>query len=195
MPRANLTETTVLDAGLTLADRDGFDTVTVSAVARELGVQPASLYGHVPGGRQGLLDGMQRLALRDLGARIGSAVAGRSGRAALGALADVHRVYAHERPGAWAALQRPASDDTAASDGAAQVASLTLAVLRGYPVPDQATVHAARFVGSTINGFLALTRSGSFSHRSEPEADSWAAVIDALDRALATWPDDDGGSR
>ena len=75
-----------------------------------------------------------------------------------------------------------------ASPEAARVGSLTLATLRGYPVPDDQRVHAARLVGATINGYLALTLNDAFSHRAEPTDVSWRAAVDRLDRALTTWP-------
>jgi AcrR family transcriptional regulator len=187
MPRANLDQQTVIAAAVTLADRDGFDSVSVSAVARLLGVQPASLYEHVRG-RDALLDGMQRLALGELGERVGDAVAGRSATDALRGLADAHRSYARERPGSWAALERRAAAETARSPEAQRVASLMLAVIRGYSVPDEAHVHAVRLVGATINGFLALTRADAFGHRDDSEDESWMCAIDALDRALYSWP-------
>lgn len=189
MPRANLNKQTVLIEAASLADREGFEAVTVTAVARLLGVQPASLYEHVQG-RSALLDGVHRLALGELGSRISEGVAGRSGGASLRGLADAHRTYATERPGAWAALQRPATAETAQSPEAARVASLMLAVIRGYPVPADAIVHAARLVGATVNGFLTLTGTGAFGHRTESEEKSWTFAIDALDRALHTWPTD-----
>ncbi len=187
MPRANLTESVILEAAATLADGQGFESVTMSAVARAVGVRPASLYEHVRD-RDALLDGVHRLALRDLASSITEAVAGRSGRAALRGLADAHRAYAAEHPGAWAALQRPASPVTVRSPEAARVASLTLAVLRGYPVPDEALVHAARLIGATVNGFLALSGSQAFDNRPDAVDESWTAALDALDRALQTWP-------
>ncbi|MFG6504518.1 TetR/AcrR family transcriptional regulator [Microbacterium sp. P05] len=187
MPRTRLDTGRVLAAAAALADTEGFDALTVSAVARELGVQPASLYEHVRG-RDALLDGVQRLALGELGSRVADAVAGRSGRTALQGLADAHRNYAAERPGAWAAMQRTASPETALSPEAARVATLLLAVIRGYPVPSDAVVHAARLVGATVNGFLALTRSDAFSHRADDQEASWTTALDALDRALSTWP-------
>jgi len=49
MPRANLSQAAVVDAAARLADRDGAAAVTVSSVAREVGVKPASLYEHVDG--------------------------------------------------------------------------------------------------------------------------------------------------
>jgi hypothetical protein len=68
------------------------------------------------------------------------------------------------------------------------VASLLLAAIRGYPVPESSLVHGARVVAATVNGFLALTRADAFDHRPESQDESWAAAIDALDRALSTWP-------
>ena len=44
MTRAPLDRDTVLSAAADLADRDGFETISVSALARHLGLQPASLY-------------------------------------------------------------------------------------------------------------------------------------------------------
>lgn len=187
MPRANLTEQTVLTAALALADREGLDAVTMTAVARHFKVQPASLYEHVRG-LPALMEGIQRLAFDELGALLGAGVAGLSGKAALRALADAHRSYALDRPGAWAVLQRPATIETAQSPEAARIATLLLAVIRGYALPVQDLIHASRLVGATINGFLALTRSEAYSHRSDDTDESWTAAINALDRALTSWP-------
>lgn len=187
MPRSNLSGPSVLAAAALLADRDGFDALTVAAVARHLDVQPASLYEHVKG-RDALLDGLHRLALGKLGTRIGDELAGRSGKAALRGLVTAHRDFANEHPGGWAALQRTAAAETVQSPESARLASLLIAVVRGYPVPESSHVHAARVVAATVNGFLALTDAAAFDHRSESQDESWAAAIDALDRALSTWP-------
>ena len=49
MPRAGLTPDLIVLAAATLADREGLDHVTVSAVARLVGVKPASVYAHLEG--------------------------------------------------------------------------------------------------------------------------------------------------
>jgi AcrR family transcriptional regulator len=187
MTRTRLTTAAVVADAAALADAEGLGAVSVSAVARRLSVKPASLYEHVAG-LAPLLDGVQLLALRELGERVAEAVAGRASAEALRALADAHREYAAERPGLWAALQRPASGEVAGSPEAARVAGALIAVVRGYPVPAAAVVHAARLVGATVNGFLSLTRADAFAHRPESEDASWTAAVDALDRALASWP-------
>lgn len=187
MPRANLSAPAVITAAAELADEVGFEGVTLSAVARRLGVQTASLYNHVRD-RAELLAGLHELALDELADRIADAVAGMAGRDALVGLAEAQRTFAREHPGRWAALQQPASATTAASDGAVRVATLTMAVLRVYDVPEAELVHVTRFLGATINGFLALERSGGFAHR-EPGTDvSWQRTLTALDAVVRAWP-------
>lgn len=187
MPRMNLTAASVLETAANLADRDGYDSVSVSALARELGVQPASLYSHVRD-RAAVLEGVQQLALGELADTIVAAIAGRSGSDALAGLVEAHRTFAREHPGRWTALQRPATAATARSEPAGRVAALMLAVFRGYELPDRELVHATRLVGATVNGFITLESSGSFGHRDLDTELSWARALDVLDRALRAWP-------
>ena len=187
MTRAPLDRDTVLSAAADLADRDGFETISVSALARHLGVQPASLYSHVRD-RAAVLDGVHTLALAELAELIADETAGRSGRDALAGLAGAHRTFARERPGRWAALQRRAAPETVRSAEAARVVSLIWAVLRAYDLAEAELVNATRFVGGAVNGYLALERAGAYDHRDTASELSWERAVDALDRALATWP-------
>lgn len=187
MPRANLSPQVVVAVAADLADESGLEHVTLSAVARRLQVQAPSLYNHVRD-RAELLAGVHELALEELADRIGDAVAGRARADALAGLAEAQRQFARDCPGRWSALQQPAAPSTAASPGAARVAGLTMAVLRGYGLPESELVHVTRFLGATVNGFLALERSGAFAHRApEPEV-SWQRALSALDALIQTWP-------
>ncbi|MEF2978972.1 TetR/AcrR family transcriptional regulator [Subtercola sp. YIM 133946] len=189
MARMNLNRRAVLAAAAELADRDGYDAVTVSELARHLGVQPASLYSHVRD-RAAVLEGIHELALGELADRLGTEIAGRSGREALVGLVRAYRDFARERPGRWAALQTPAGPSTVESADARRLVALTWAVFRGYHLDEGELVHATRLVGATINGFLALERVGAFDHRSPDSDVSWQRAIDVLDGALASWPGD-----
>ncbi|MFC7530947.1 TetR/AcrR family transcriptional regulator [Actinoplanes sp. GCM10030250] len=187
MIHGTLTSAAVIADAATLADEDGFGAVTLSAVARRLGVKAPSLYSHVRD-REALLDGVTALALGELAGRIGAAIAGRAGRLALSGFATAHREYARDAPGRWQSLQRRAGESAVRSDAARQVVVLTRAVLRGYPVPEDQHVHAVRVLGATINGYLALERIGGFDH-SEPSPEvSWRKTVDALDALLNAWP-------
>jgi AcrR family transcriptional regulator len=187
MPRANLSRRIVIAAAADVADESGFEQVTLSAVARRLQVQPASLYNHVRD-RAELLEGVHELALEELAERIAAAVAGRAGADALVGLAAAQRDLARECPGRWAALQQPATPSTAATPAAGRVAGLTMAVLRGYDLPESELVHVTRFLGATVNGFLALERSGAFAHRSPDPEVSWQRALTALDALIRSWP-------
>ncbi|GIF09069.1 TetR/AcrR family transcriptional regulator [Actinoplanes siamensis] len=187
MERAALTTAAVVADAAALADQAGFDAVTLSAVARRLGVRAPSLYSHVRD-REALLDGITALALGELAERIAAAIAGRAGRPALEAFATAHREFALQAPGRWQSLQRRAGEIAVRSGGARQMVTLTRAVLRGYPVPQDQHVHAVRVLGSTINGYLALERSGGFNHSAPSPELSWHKTVQALDALLNSWP-------
>lgn len=191
MSRSRLNASAVIDVAVKLADDVGFDGVSLSAVARQLGVQAPSLYAHVRD-LSALRDGIAERALHDLSRRTSAAIAGRSGIAALRGLADAYRSFARESPGGWQSLQRRVGGAAVASDAARDVVDLTAAVLRGYPLPEGEYVHAVRLIGSTINGFINLEAIGSFDH-SDPAPDlSWDKTVSALDVVLRAWPTEAG---
>ncbi|GAA4706968.1 TetR/AcrR family transcriptional regulator [Nocardioides conyzicola] len=186
MPRAGLTSERVVAAGADLADEIGFDATTVSAVARRLGVQVASLYSHVDGA-SGLQEGIAGLALDELADRAADAVAGRSGRDALVAFASAYRDYAREHPGRYAATRLRLTADSPAVAAGRRHAALTRAVLRGYPLGEADTTHAVRLLGSVIHGFTDLELSGSFDHSRPAPSRSWIRVLEVLDATLRQW--------
>lgn len=104
MARAGLTAERVTVAGAELADEVGLDRVTMSQVARRLGVKDASLYAHVRN-LEDLRGRIALLAADEKTLRIAEATAGRSGKDALVAFADAWREYAHAHPGRYTATQ------------------------------------------------------------------------------------------
>src|SRR6478735_11289046 len=130
MPRAGLTTQRVVAAGADLADELGFAHVTPSELARRFGVKVASLYSHV-GGADDLRARIALLALDELADRAEAAVEGLDGRAALVALGNVYRDYAHEHPGRYDAARHPLDAEAAAASAGPRIAVLTRAVLRG----------------------------------------------------------------
>ncbi|MEG9224449.1 TetR/AcrR family transcriptional regulator [Aeromicrobium sp. Sec7.5] len=186
MPRAGLTPDLIVIAAATLADRDGLDRVTVSAVARLVGVKPASVYAHLDGADD-LLSRVTQLALAEMAERAADAVAGRSGRDALAAWAQAFRTYAFAHPGRYAASHRPLRRAEALAGAGPRHTALSASILRGYAVPEVDHVHAVRLLGATIHGFLDLEAAGSFDHSAPPAADSWPRVVEALDAVLRSW--------
>ncbi len=187
MARAGLTTERVVRAGAELADEVGFGEVTVSALARRFGVQVASLYSHVKSS-QDLRTGIALLALEELADRASAALAGRAGKDALTALANVYRDYAREHPGRYAAAQLRLDPATAAASAGGRHAGMTRAVLRGYDLHEPDRTHAVRLLGSVFHGYVSLELGGGFDHSAPDSQETWSRILDALDALLRNWP-------
>ena len=171
-------ERVVAEAG-DLADAG---TLTLATLAERLGVRVPSLYKHVGG----LDDLHRRLALAgiaDLTDRIGAATVGRSGRDALHACAAAWRAYATEHPGRYAALQRAHQDEETRAAGG-RLTDLVFAVLRGYGLDGEETVHATRAVRSALHGFVLLETGGGFGLPQDVDT-SFTHLVDLLDAGLS----------
>jgi AcrR family transcriptional regulator len=180
MPRAGLGPDAVVAAAAELADADGLEAVTLARVAERLGVRSPSLYAHVGG----LPDLRRRLAARgarELGAELQAAAAGRAGRDALAAVADVYRRYARDHPGTYAAMQR--APDVRDVEAAAHAVGVVVAVLRGYGLEGDEAIHATRIVRAALHGFAALESAEGFGIDLPPD-ETFARLIDTLDRGL-----------
>ena len=187
MGRQVLSAARVVQAAADLADQDGLAGVSVSAVARSFGVQPASLYSHIAGS-DALLDQLALLALDELRQRLGEELVGLAGRPALVRFADVHRDYARAHPGRWQAAQRRLEPAVAAGSAGTWIARAARAIVADYGLSAEDETHAVRLLASAINGFVALEAGGSFDHSDPPAALSWERVLDAVDTSLRHWP-------
>ncbi|MEU5769397.1 TetR/AcrR family transcriptional regulator [Streptomyces asoensis] len=187
MGRVGLSTDRLVRAGAELADEVGFDGVTVSALARRFDVKVASLYAHVRNSDD-LRTRIALLALEELADRGDLALAGRAGKDALTALADVYRDYARTHPGRYAAAQLRLSPETAAASAGPRHARMTRAVLRGYDLTEPDRTHAVRLLGSVFHGYVSLELGGGFSHSAPDTQETWTRVLDALDALLRNWP-------
>ncbi|MET9414231.1 WHG domain-containing protein [Streptomyces klenkii] len=189
MVRAGLTAERVTIAGAELADDVGLDQVTMSQVARRLGVKDASLYTHVRS-LEDLRGRIALLAADEKTIRIAEATAGRAGKDALIAFANAWREYAHEHPGRYMATQTPIQIDpalAAEAPGPRRAVELTYGMLRGYGLAEPDLTDAVRLLRSTFHGFVALEAAGGFAHERSPQQ-SWIRALDALHALLEHWP-------
>ncbi|TDQ54331.1 TetR/AcrR family transcriptional regulator [Actinorugispora endophytica] len=187
MARAGLTTERLARAGAELADEAGLDRVTVSALARRFDVKVASLYSHLRNSHD-LKTRIALLALEELADRGSAALAGRAGKDALTALANVYRDYAREHPGRYAAAQTRLDPETAAASAGVRHAQMTRAVLRGYDLAEPDQTHAVRLLGSVFHGYVSLEMGGGFSHSTPDTQETWTRTLDALDSLLRNWP-------
>ncbi|GAA4596379.1 TetR-like C-terminal domain-containing protein [Planotetraspora phitsanulokensis] len=187
MARAGLTAERLTQAAADLADEIGFQNVTVSALARGFGVKPAALYSHVKDA-QDVRVRVALLALAELADRAAAALAGRAGKDALVAFANVYRDYAKEHPGRYAAMQIELDPETLAASAAVRHSELTRALLRGYELSEPDQTDAIRMLHGLFHGYVNLEKAGGFRHTPREVDASWSRTLDALDSLLRNWP-------
>lgn len=157
-----LDKAAVVRAAAEIADTYGLDALTLSLVAERLGIRTPSLYNHVAG-----LAGLRReLALLCLGEvidQLGASVMGKSGDAAIHALAQAYRAYVLAHPGLYATIIRaPEQADTELQQSSARLVEIILAALSAYGLRDDDAIHAVRGLRSLVHGFATLEAAGGF---------------------------------
>jgi len=167
----------VLDAALTIADRDGFANLSLARVARRLGVRSQSLYAHVDG-LEGLRFDLQVLYQSYARERFGSAVAGRQGRPALLALGRAYVELAEEHPGLFTASGRPGAI-TEARRVVEDPSEPLVVVLRSFGLSGKELGHWLRIVWTALFGFATLRVEGMMRLPLDPDA-SLDRMIDAF---------------
>ncbi len=186
MTRTRLDRDTVVSAAEAIVDVDGWEYLTMTALADKVGVRVPSLYNHVES-IEALLGYVQIRALAELGDDLQRAAMGKAKRQGVEALALALREFAVRHPGRYALavsapIDRPAIQAAGASAGAAM-----RAVLESYSV--ELLPELAYLCVSTLNGVIALDRSGLFrdSVRGDDVYDEAVAMVVALvERAART---------
>lgn len=187
MARARMTDESLIQAAAELADEVGFDNVTVSALARRIGVKDASLYSRLENARD-LRVKIAVLALAELADKVADALAGRAGKDALVAFANAYRDYARQHPGRYAAAQLDLDPATAATSAAMRHSDMTRAILRGYDLAEPDQTDAIRLLHGTFYGYVTLENTGRYDTHPRNVEDSWRRALDALDAVLKNWP-------
>jgi AcrR family transcriptional regulator len=185
--RAGVTPERVESVAAAVVDEDGWDTLTLAAVAGRLGVSVPSLYKHVDG-IAGVRRALTLRAVTELGRRLVDAAVGRAGRDALGPIAHTYRGFACEHPGLYAAtIVAPAPGDDEHHAASDRVLMPVLAMIDGYGVPGDQAIDAARALRATLHGFVSLELAGGFGLPVDVDT-SFDRTVAGLDRALSTWP-------
>ncbi len=165
MPRAGLDKETVVEAAAAILNTEGVEALTLNRLAQELGVKTPSLYNHIDG-----LPGLYReLAVwnaRMLGERFTQAAIGKSGPAALIAVAKAYRAHIKESPGVYLAslrssgAQQPVDAELSAAEE--QSLQVAVAVVASFSLTGEEALHAVRGLRSLVHGFATLEIAGGF---------------------------------
>lgn len=174
-----LSPESVVQAAVDLLPEIGLDALTLSEVARSLGVTQPALYRHV----DGVDDLWRRLGLRgrtDLAAALTEAAIGRSGPDAVRATARAWRAYARANPELYAATDRhPCAGDPELEAAVEGVVGVLALVVRGYGLDDGSAIDAARALRSALHGFVHLELVDGHPHDHDRHA-SFETMIEML---------------
>jgi len=161
--KIGLTPESVLAAAAAIADQDGFDNVTLAAVAGRLGVRSPSLYSHYDG-----VEALRRALCLEASSNLARALRqGREGLQGSWALAGVCRAYlrfARHHPGGYQAVHAitPAEGDTELYLALAEVVMPVVSCLTEMGVPAGEMIHQTRVVRSALHGFASLEQGNGF---------------------------------
>jgi AcrR family transcriptional regulator len=151
----------VVNAALTFLDREGWDALTINALATQLGTKGPSLYNHVHS-LEDLRRTVRMRVIDDIITMLNRVGEGRARDDAVLVMAGAYRSYAHHHPGRYSAFTRmPLGGDdpeyTAATRGAA---APVIAVLSSYGLSGEEAFYAALEFWSALHGFVLLEMTG-----------------------------------
>ncbi|CDO86993.1 TetR family transcriptional regulator [Mycobacterium triplex] len=151
----------IVDGALTFLDREGWDSLTINALATQLGTKGPSLYNHVDS-LEDLRRAVRIRVIDDIITMLNRVGEGRARDDAVLVMAGAYRSYAHHHPGRYSAFTRmPLGGDdpeyTAATRGAA---APVIAVLSSYGLDGEEAFFAALEFWSALHGFVLLEMTG-----------------------------------
>jgi AcrR family transcriptional regulator len=169
-------ERALVDAAVTVLERDGFAALTVRAVAKEAGVAPMGVYNHL-GGKDGLVAAVLIRGFQGLRDAVESN-AGLPPDQRMRATGHSYREFALSRPATYSLMfgggVAPEVYEPVAEHGRAAFEALVKAVLdaqqAGLVVPDD-PVDVAMRIWSAVHGAMSLTIAGS-GPPPDPSADT-----------------------
>ena len=156
-----LSRDVIVNAALSFLDREGWDALTINALANHLGTKGPSLYNHVDS-----LDDLRRTVrmrvIGDIIEMLKTVGQGRTREDAVLVMAGAYRSYAHHHPGRYSAFTRMpfGDDDPEYSEATRAAAGPVIAVLESYGLEGEKAFYAALEFWSALHGFVLLEMTG-----------------------------------
>jgi AcrR family transcriptional regulator len=175
--KRGLSQGDVVEAATAIADRDGLEAASLTAVASELGIKTPSLYNHVGG----LADLRRLLSFRAAAAFkevVVEALEGHEGADALRSIAKADRKFAVEHPGLYDSFlpaPTPESDEELYNAMAEPIFMIAY-VLLDMGIPQEKALHLMRAMRALLHGYLDLEAKGGFGPPVEIDASFEASV-------------------
>ncbi len=186
MPRKQLDRATVVEAAADILNAEGSAALSISKLAKRLGVRPPSLYNHIES-LEDLQQALAALNVRMLADRLAEAAIGRSGPELLMRVAQTYRAYIKEFAGLYLSTLQ-VSDPQGATGEALQRDSersvqIAAAAVSSFGLQGQDAIHAVRAFRSAIHGFATLEVAGGFGLPLDCD-ESFRRLVDLLIQGL-----------
>jgi AcrR family transcriptional regulator len=176
-----LSRDAVVNAALTFLDREGWDALTINALAMQLGTKGPSLYNHV-NSLEDLRRTVRMRVVGDIIDMLNNVAQGRTRDDAVIAMASAYRSYAHHHPGRYSAFTRMplGGDDPEYTEATRLAAGPVIEVLSSYGLDGDNAFYAALEFWSALHGFVLLEMTGVMD-----EVDTDAVFTDMVLRLAA----------
>jgi AcrR family transcriptional regulator len=162
--QTRLSRDSIVNAALTFLDREGWDALTINALATQLGTKGPSLYNHV-NSLEDLRRTVRMRVVGDIIDMLNTVGQGRTRDDAVTAMASAYRSYAHHHPGRYSAFTRMplGGDDPEFTDATRAAAAPVISVLGSYGLDGEAAFYAALEFWSAMHGFVLLEMTGAMN--------------------------------
>ncbi|MCV7315354.1 WHG domain-containing protein [Mycolicibacillus parakoreensis] len=159
---ARLSRESIVNGALTFLDRDGWEALTINALAAQLGTKGPSLYNHVDS-LEDLRRTVRMRVVDDIIGMLNRVGAGRARDDAVVAMAGAYRSYAHHHPGRYSAFTRMplAGDDPEFTAATRAAAAPIIEMLTSYGLGGEEAFGAALEFWSAMHGFVLLEMTGA----------------------------------
>jgi AcrR family transcriptional regulator len=161
---SRLSRDSIVNAALTFLDREGWDALTINALATQLGTKGPSLYNHVDS-LEDLRRTVRMRVVGDIIEMLNTAGEGRTRDDAVMVMASAYRSYAHHHPGRYSAFTRMPlhGDDPEFTDATRAAAAPVIAVLASYGLDGEDAFYVALEFWSAMHGFVLLEMTGAMN--------------------------------
>jgi AcrR family transcriptional regulator len=159
-----LSRDSIVNAALTFLDREGWDALTINALATQLGTKGPSLYNHV-NSLEDLRRTVRMRVVGDIIDMLNTVGDGRTRDDAVTAMASAYRSYAHHHPGRYSAFTRMplGGDDPEFTEATRAAAAPVISVLASYGLDGDNAFYAALEFWSAMHGFVLLEMTGAMT--------------------------------
>jgi AcrR family transcriptional regulator len=163
-----------------VSDR-GWDSLTMAALAAELGVRAPSLYRHVES-LDALRYALRMRSLSELAEESRGAVMGKSGIDGLRALCNAYRAYAQKHPERYLAQMRLPGDETTRAAGR-RLGEAGYAVLASFGLSEDELPVATAQLAALLHGFTSLELAQTIDWVTDADA-AFESLIDLFAAGL-----------